>query len=916
MSTFAEYLSTGSGAVAFRLVIEGCPVIFVSDPAMQCTMDDGRLVVPGLQSDSITINERAYFAGAELSVTLSSIQITETPSSHRFPTHADAATQAFTGWTTGAAVAYLNADYTAGGGSATVRSTAGLTVGDVVHAGTVAWKVTALPDSTHATITDPYWDTTAQSFHLSVPSTDRVATDVVPITADPAGYAGRRCWLYGHGTSQLDLTKSATTGDGTLLWRGILAGEPELTDSRTWSLSMQSRMALLDATIGKAVDGGTQLRGIYYSALCPLAFFFGLRSGADRASAVTASVSAIYLYGFFESEAALCSAIKNALDADSLLTSFGGTWWPEAGAGAGWELFYRPDNGSPKWIDVSGGSPVDGWFFPEMIDQTAYHPTPVDTVAAGGYYRCAWSAENWNALGPTLVPHDQCRRMPRAYYSPLYTGVPSDAYQTLWPLKRFYLDTSGSFSLWAHMRITPATLPGHDAVDPVDVDVGAVGAAGLVQMNLDDPLAIPEFGCAGTFQARFELSAVYSTTEGCDLAEFMQSIITNANATVNIGGPFITTDDVAIATWTSEVGAIVGSVPSLASRIYSFTKPKKLIDVIREECKLHGLYLCLDSDCKIIVRRLPAAGSTTPTYSIDTTNHTPGDDFGTLTLSPDGVVARVELKGGYSDTDDKWNSTRTFVSLGGVATAKSKGQTLSIAPCARAVTGTDDGADVPLSDADALVHRVLSLFGAQWYALDVPVSIILHGARLGDEVLVTVPQLPYGGARGSTTSGAGLSNTRAFVMGRSWDYGNSPTGTLTLLLQTQNTAGYAPSAWISSVSGAGTSWTLTCEAARFGPGGSVRDASFFAAGEKVVIREFDAATPTVRHGTVTSVSANDVAVTFTEAWAGLGEASYVLSFDNTSVSITTAQKAFVYMASAVGRITYSDATGTSPRVFA
>ncbi len=904
MATFADYLSTGKGDVAFRLVIEGCPYIFVTDEAMATTMTDGRKVVGGLLLDGLSVAESVSMPGCDLNVQLSSAQIVDTVH------NADAATAAFTSYTTSSMIATIAAAVAVGDVSASVNRAAPLTVGQTYHVGTEVWKVTSRTFS--GTIASDsigmqraLWDTTAQAFPISVSTAAGVERAVIPITSFPQQYAGRRVWLYGHGSSELTLDTASTTTTGTLLWRGILAANPEMSDSQTWPLNFQPRISLFDGEIGTGAGGASKIRGIYYSAYCPLQIQFQIRATAAASSAVT-SVVVLDLVGFYETQAEFCQALTTLIAGDSTLAAAGGTWLaaPTVDATTGaesWELYYTPSAATPIWVDVRNGSPIDG-YLQDWRDLTP--GAPVTTLSGAFTYRALWTTWDYPAGSTVATP----RVVPRASYQRVAVLPQSTALRAAFPYNRFYLDTSASIAGLGHARLTPPTPMGStSAPDAVDVDVAVFAGYGFVEVNSD----FPEFSAAGTVGPTFEISVQFGALAGCNLAEFMAALVTNSATYANNGStPMITSDDV--ADWTSEVSAAIAGDSGLARRIYSFTKPKKLIDIVREECKLLGLYLCLDTNGKIAVRRLPAIDATTPTLSVDADVVTPGDDFGLVRMSPDAIISSVVLQGGYAPIDEKWTTKYTFRALGAVGATKSKGQPLSISPVVRPATPDVSGAgDISVARAAQLVSRVLAIFGQQYQVVKVPVLMTAHSARIGDQVLVTVPQLPYAGSRGTTVSGGGLSNTRAWVIGRSWSYGEDCGGELTLLTVAVNGAGYAPSCRIQSATGSGVTWTLNADAAYYGPG-TVADASFFAAGYRVVLSEFDAATPTRILGTVTSVVGNAIAVTLDVAWSGIGSAPwYDLDFAAANEGITAAQRAYGYMADPTGRITYSDGTSAT-----
>lgn len=913
-TTFAAYLSSGSGQVAYRLVIEGCPYEFVTDRVMQGALADGRARVPGLLFDGLSITERAILSSAELNVTLSSCQIVETPG-----TYQDAATAAFSGFTAASAITFIDstcANVLSTDVTAQVKNAGPINIGDVLHVGTEAWKVTGItrsgstaPDT--LTITRGYWRTTAQSFYVSDARIDGTRAVVYKVSRAPQNYAGRRCWLYGHGTSEL------TTADtGTLLWRGILAANPDLTSSTTWSLSMQPRTALLDADIGPGIDGATKLRGIYYPARAPLYIGFNVRSGPNNSDTSTGSTY-VYLAGFFETQEAFCAALATKINANATLAAAGGTWsvrptvasvrgafgWSWAG---GWDLFYQTPSASPKWIDVQGGSPVDGVFKQVLQASSAITGSgaPVFTVAASTEYRCDWSAAS-GTWPPVSVPAEQCRQVPRACYEAWVGASPTASDLATWIDNYFFLDFVSGYVTAGTASLTPPTPSGSTSPpDPVSFDVTVYGSLGYIAPS--SSVVLPRFSAAGSYQPSFELATRFGSATGTDLAGFMSAIVARAPDGANLGTcPFITSDDV--ADWTTEVAARSAGRPYLSARVYSFTKNKRLVDVIREECKLYGLFLRLDANGQIAVQRLTPR-TDTPTATLDYTRHAIGtDDFGTLKLAPDGLITTIDVKSGYIPRDDKWSNTWTFRQAA-VSTAKGKGQPLSIAPVVRPYAG-----DITVTDARDIVATVTALFGELYYVISVPVTMHLHSLRIGDGVTVTIPQLPYAGARAVHSAGAGLTNVRATVIGRTWNYGDEPRGTLDLLISGVPVAGYAPSARIAGASGAGASWTFTTSAAQYGDG-SVNDSSYFAAGMRIVVVAVDAESPFLARGTVSSVGVNTIAVTL-DAAIPTPSGTFDVIFDSTAYALTAAQKAYCYIADPTDRVTYADGTSAVARVF-
>lgn len=922
MGTFAEYLATGRGKVAYSFQIEGCKYEFVTDSVMEGALGDGRYRVRGLLAEGIQIQESVYMAGAELNVSLSSLQITETDGPYR-----DAATEAFTGWTAAAPKTWLASGLAVSAADTDigVMSQQAFTVGEYVHVGTEVWRIDALfpgtgivggvIDPDFIQVTRGLWLTTAQAFPALASGPTGSTPTVYEVSSQPASYAGRRVWLRGHGDSELGLGAS-----GMVLFRGILGDNPTLTDSRSWSVSIEPRTKLLDAEIGQGGPGGTTLRGIYYPGRAPLTIGIQTYATSSSASALDTSY-VVRLPGHFETQTAFVRALQALLDAAINAVGTYGTLSVYEDERGRWGLKLTTPAAGARFVSVGGGNPADGVFTGQLLQETTAI-TPVMTVATSHDYICGWSGDTGGGFSGSL-PATAVRRVPRANYHPGLAYRGSDADVLAYPHTRFYLNVVAGLTTGS-MTLTPPKINDSDPdPDPVQLPISTVSGLGYVQVADTDAWRIDRisthglsgFAASGPVQPTIDIAARYGSTSGCNLGSFLSAVVIESPNSANIGTtPWLTSDDIDVNQITIEVLRAIAGTPSLALRDYVLTKRRKLSEILTEELKLHGMFLCLDAEGRITAKQF--AGDLSLTVgTVDELTHTPGDDFGSERLAPDGLVSEVDLKLGYIAADDKWATTWNFQSTNGAATTKSKGQKLEISPFIRSaapLTAATDGLTV--DQADARVQSVLKWFGSQYNVVTVPVAITQHALRLGDAVLVTIKQLPHGGVRGSTRAGTGLFQTRAIVVGRMWQYGDSPTGTLDLLVHGINVAGYGPTLRVLSASGSGTAWTLTCDDNFYGPrrfdATAVADASFFAAGYKVVVREWDAESPRRYTGTISSVVGDNVAIVFDAAFPGLGASTWNISFD-AAQTVTVAQRVYCFLADPMGRIQYSDSTAAA-----
>ena len=118
-----------------------------------------------------------------------------------------------------------------------------------------------------------------------------------------------------------------------------------------------------------------------------------------------------------------------------------------------------------------------------------------------------------------------------------------------------------------------------------------------------------------------------------------------------------------------------------------------------------------------------------------------------------------------------------------------------------------------------------------------------------------------------------------------------------------------------SQAGAGSSWTLTTEATRYGDGVIV-DAAHFTAGMRVRIVEWDADIAVEVAGVVTSVTGSAIVIAFDAVWTP-GAATWNLIFSETvTTGLTDTQKRFAGIANSSPSIEYAGGVTVTARLFA
>lgn len=910
MTAWAGYVASGvaGDGIEYRLVIEGCALEFCTHEAMAGALvsagQDGKRRVGGLKREGLGFSEQCYLAGAEMSAGVNAARVMETP----YP-YLDAASSVFTALPQ--VKCYLTATLEAADVTMTVDSTAALTVGDYLHVSTEVVQVTSLPGAGVVGIERASWNTTAQRHTVT---TSGGAPAVRPLRDGVRVWSGRRTWLYAHGAAEL-----ATSSNGTLVCRGKLASEPKLdADGIMWSLPMDSRWSLLDQEIGAGLDKPRALRGAYYPGSAPFIALWhtsntGTRGGPYTTAGLTAS--RVVLTGHYETNAEFCEALVDALNTTSSLFEFSYRETP----GGQWDLLVTIP-ATARYLEMFGGSPVDGWFNMGLVPlepssdlaATGRNP-PIGTVVGNETYIVSWS--DTPAFGgfiggaPPPIPIEDMRRIPRSINSPVDYARGTAAEIASHPTSRCYLDDVAGIGVGDTLIIAQTTTSGAEApprlceVASVDTSTSSVTAAD------GRSLAFVSSGTAGAIDIK--ASKALGDPAGCTLADFRDALVADAPDGANDAtAPWVLDDD--LASWADAVGTAVEALGDYAARrIYTYHQGVRASDVIKHELRAHGLFPYLDADFKIAVRPLTIDTAAVPLdryLDADDGSILTRDSFGELQSGEDGNVNTVEIARGYDPIEDKHKGAPiTVVTVEGVSEAK-KRRILEISPKA-----TPAGLELDAASAQRLSDPVRALFGGQILQYTVQVPITAWPILVGDSVVVSVPQLPYGGARAVHDPGAGLVQRTMVVTGREWDLEDG-IGKLTGLVTGLNVAGYTPTARVTGQTGATTSWTVTCEAQRYSPTGAV-DVAYFAVGDKVRVVQWDAASPTTKSGTVTAVDTAlyKLSITFSSSWTP-GSSTWIVSYDTSDV-VADAQLARAFCASTVRRIDDGGA-GLTAKVFA
>lgn len=878
-----DVISTGSGALEFRLSIEGCDPEWVTAQSMEILSRGEYIGVPprlrrvGLLRDGIILDEQGDLRSARLRLGTMSLRIADIDL---------AATAAFA--QKPLVTAWITADADVGDTNVEVTDTSLFGVGPVLHAGTEAMQLEATVDPTNFTVVRGIWDTIPQKHwgedgeNLSSPE----------ITDRPATLEGRRCnlFVYGEGDDM--------QGSGTQIWVGIVATDPVCADGVHWELQIDPLTTVLQGDIGEDLAEPVSPRGIYYPWNCPLYLVLIQADGANASDYPEGTPAVIKVSRDFETQVEFCDHLTDVIATIAGAAGHTGTYTATPD-GPGWRLVYTTPSASPLFTSYYGLSEIDGF---EALDTRRQFIGPLGVTVGSmdadtAYYaqfdgyvpRGSWgiSARQRAGLDGQMVPSASATYPEYRVYVGGIATIDADmtAAQIEWPDGDTEMHpVSDQDSTDRHVKVHRAFPPITPGVPPWHV----YGQNGVPKIKFGR-----EYGNGGS------------------LADFIAAVQADAPIFANIGAvPFFTENDTdngaGIATLTGVIEEAAAGRGFLVARRYMAFGGHSLEDFIAEECQLLGIFPCLNSSGLLTFRRLKIpvvteieAATLEPDYTLMDGGFPPWE------RNAFGMVNTVVIRTGYDPVEDDWKGD-VYVVRDVTAFGRNKApRTEEIKPFSSSLVGD---AELTIEQIRSVASPILSVFGAPYETVTVNVPLTLFTVQLGDVIALVNNHLPDSddGTRGWDAPKAAL------VIGRTWDFGpSSAGGTLTLMMHTDHVSGYAPTMLIEStvINDPGTNLDHTLTVSGTDPDGTTNaytpigsDArDFFDVGYQMHLYEWDASAPVDRKGTVTAVTATTVRVTLTAAWTGLGGVPYLLGFDP---ALVTAQRAYCSIAGADRIINY------------
>jgi hypothetical protein len=337
--------------------------------------------------------------------------------------------------------------------------------------------------------------------------------------------------------------------------------------------------------------------------------------------------------------------------------------------------------------------------------------------------------------------------------------------------------------------------------------------------------------------------------------------------------------------------------PHPTTRVYTVDIEAPFLDLFRNEAALNGLALSTWHGRAAMCAIREAAPTEARSGSL-TAAYLRRGEVATVREVTDGLATSYQLHLPAPSED-----TITVNDAGAIAESGA-GETIEATLPGGVLP---DGVDVATPALQATVIDVASALLAPWVrpyqVASWPGDLRLAGHQIGDVCTLEEWLLP------DQQGGRGLDGIVGTVLGRRVDF-DEGTVDLRLRLSPSTVAGYAPSALVSSITGAAvtldTATVATCGFADpYQDDGSARTdggASYFVAGDKVELIEIDSESPTTPFvGEVLSVAGSVVTLTSSPGgtWEALAvTATKVMLVPDDWSTCTAAQRRYAYQADA------------------
>ena len=854
-----DLITTGSGFVDYRLMVEGWPHQWVTHPRIAPSDAAGRTVYPGLAFEGLRISERMVLREAWPEVDGITAKIVPTDSN-------EDTLYGFTRYARPVADLYLSIE---------AVNTAWATQPELLPAGMYHVATEAiLHDGTNG-ITRAQWDTIQQQHLID----DGIIPQPVKVYTWPPSMQGRHAYLYAYGSG--DDPESA----GTLIWRGVVSQPPRMdSDGVSWLIEIGPITTQFDQVLGASDKYEYKLRGIYHSDRCPAVLYINTGGSFENIP-----VGPLYVMGFFETQAELDTAINAAFDAGI------------ADAGIGSQVAYVLHNGSTgtPYATVAANYAADFVLTVVIHDDLdghmdarspGYPSANGHRIDVGGLTKI----QRGNAAGEFWVLANQVP--PWTYPLPQARGLVGEA-MARGPNPLFQdvlLSSAITDPTYPHDRVYLSTVDGLEVGDTLVIKSGDNAARTMTITAIDttDRFITVEFAGDDGIYVSSDSTITQMRIYGQDTHwhGFIQEVVAQSPEANQGDTPWLTAADLDNSLW----GVISGYFPIddyWRHRDYRFIKQVRVRDVFAPELMVTGFMARLSSDGRVDVVQLPFVSAVrTPNHTLTDNEILPSAEgmagmFPTWEAQSDGLVNIAKIRLGYNPLSDEFNEYGDYVVrvVSSIAEHKSgdkatqeievrstpAGRTTAWGKLQNIIRGPIRLGISTVQVVDAITPYLRCL-STDYAAITVAVPFTKFGVLVGDIVAVTSDYIPDGnGARGVVSA-------KSICVGRTWelDPAAGGMGTLTLWIPLNPPTGYAPTGRITDQTDEGSNvWALELDSAddfnlAWAEGTDGKTISHFSIGDYIQIVQVDSTSPTIVTGLVTDVDpdTDEIVVELDDSW--------------------------------------------------
>lgn len=801
--SWSNVVATGTGKIAFRLVIAGHPIEFVTTPRLEGAGSDGRTRKAGLNVRDIQWGE---------SLDLAQVKLTQQGfTANVVCDYENTISDSFFKYPSRTLTNYIKSTISSTDTVISVLRNSTL-AGAYIYVGQECMYV----DSVNYATPGAYTVTVTRGVRQTVPMAYYVTDDIMTPEITSARYSveGITCYLYAYGDTE--------TGNGTLTWTGLVSMQPGLRNLSTIDIPIDGVSKLFDQTLSSDLNKPFSLRGITYEDWNIPVITITRHSTAAYSAAVTTDSIVIGphtsgLVGFFETQQDWCNALNAAIvlqtagwGANKLNDHTTGTG-PFVAAVVGesdddsWRLIYKTAAGTAYWhtitvepaygfasgaatsIDLCHGSTK--WFIDSITNIAK------QTLAVSTLYRVTNQNDRPSVYGgldggisqwTTSMP--SAGSVPRGWIGgPIARGT--ILANKLYPNITSLLTTVDQVQIdWPDFNGQPAnSIPYNimsSSISPTYNVLEFLSTTGPNLFRKYTSTGLPEI----------TVSRQYAS--GSNFGVFLDNLISGSAEGANAGRqPMLTTQHIDIVPLMAAISTVAEPFEWLNNRDYYGNSDVSLSKLVVEELKLLGMIPTITAQGKysLIDLQLPTSTETT-SLSIDASSHLSLNSLPGFESNPWGLVNKIEMKTGWNPTTGQHTGDIFKFNDINAILRHAVPSVMKIEPRSSAARGDNS---IPIEDVIILGKKWTSVVGNAYSVIAIKTPLTAINTVIGSIVNLSISNIPD-----QSDGGRGVTNMAGLIIGRTVKPSEACVE-LKLLISSNKTTGYAPSSDIDTITSAG-----------------------------------------------------------------------------------------------------------------